>query len=432
MNILTTISRLVVGSLFIVSGLIKANDPVGFSYKLKDYFAPDVLNLEFLIPLVLPFAVLICIVEIVLGFATLFGNRIRIVSWLLLLMIVFFTFLTFYSAYFEKVTDCGCFGDALKLTPWQSFYKDLILLTFVGIIFIRRNHIKPNSLTQDLYFSISSIGLIAIFSIAVISWSFPVLISLIIFVIIYLVKNSTKLSAHSDKFVFGIPAIASVLFSLHVLYHLPIRDFRPYAIGKNISEGMKSCDELGLPCPEYKVIYTLKNKSSGDRITMDSKQYLDQKVWEDSSLTLLADETLSLLVDEGYVPPIHDFSIISSDGEDFTEKFISDTNFVFIIIADDISNNNNQKVSKKINELAAACQDHNISFIGLTSSGYDAIEEFRHEVQAMYEYYSTDQKTIQTILRSNPGLLLLKKGIVKGKWHYNDIPNYEDAIKTAL
>ena len=128
MNALTYISRLVVGSLFIVSGLIKANDPVGFSYKLKDYFAPDVLNLEFLVPIVLPMAVLICAIEIVLGVAALFGSKMKLVSWMLLLMIVFFTFLTFYSAYFEKVTDCGCFGDALKLTPWESFTKDLILL----------------------------------------------------------------------------------------------------------------------------------------------------------------------------------------------------------------------------------------------------------------------------------------------------------------
>lgn len=420
MNILTTISRLVVGSLFIVSGLIKANDPVGFSYKLKDYFAPDVLDLEFLIPLVLPFAVLICIVEIVLGFATLFGNRIRIVSWLLLLMIVFFTFLTFYSAYFEKVTDCGCFGDALKLTPWQSFFKDLILLIFVGIIFKERKNIRINTSKQDVIYALVSIGLIAIFSYGVILWGFPVFFSSVIFTIIYFGKNNAKFSSHSDKFVLGIPALLSILFSLHVLNHLPIRDFRPYAIGKSIHEQMIIPE--GAPVDVYKNIWYYKDKQN------NTKQFSDEdKPWENKDLVFVDRE--SILISKGYEPPIHDFNISSIDGEDFTNYFLSDSNYVFIIIAYDISDKENQLVSKKVNDLAATCQEKEISFIGLTASGYDAIDTFRHKVQAMYNYYTTDEKTLQTIIRSNPGLLLLKNGIIKGKWHNNDIPDYDEAMK---
>ena len=117
MKYITYLSRLVVGALFIISGLIKANDAIGFSYKLEEYFAADVLNLEFLIPFALVMAAAICIVEIVLGVMVLIGSRPKLASWSLLGMIVFFTFLTFYSAYFNKVTDCGCFGDAIKLTP---------------------------------------------------------------------------------------------------------------------------------------------------------------------------------------------------------------------------------------------------------------------------------------------------------------------------
>ena len=138
MKTLSWISRMLVGALFIVSGLIKANDAVGFSYKLEEYFT--VFGTLWMNDYALILAAFVCILEIILGVAVIFGTRMVTVSWLLLLMIVFFTFLTFYSAYFNKVTDCGCFGDALKLTPWQSFTKDLVLLFFVLIIFIDRKN----------------------------------------------------------------------------------------------------------------------------------------------------------------------------------------------------------------------------------------------------------------------------------------------------
>ena len=131
MKILVGISRIFVGILFIISGLIKLNDPVGFGFKLQDYFAPEVLNLEFLVPYALAIAIFVVIYEVMLGVMIILGYAKRFTLWSLLLMIVFFTFLTFYSAYFNKVTDCGCFGDALKLTPWESFWKDVVLLVLI-------------------------------------------------------------------------------------------------------------------------------------------------------------------------------------------------------------------------------------------------------------------------------------------------------------
>ncbi len=125
MKYLVGIARLIVGFLFVISGLIKLNDPVGFAFKLQDYFAPEVLNLEFLMPYALPLAMLLVIVEVLVGVALLIGYFKRLTLWLLLLMIVFFTFLTFYSAYFNKVTDCGCFGDAVTLTNWETFGKNV-------------------------------------------------------------------------------------------------------------------------------------------------------------------------------------------------------------------------------------------------------------------------------------------------------------------
>src|SRR5690554_3488711 len=145
LKLLTSFSRLFTGILFIISGLIKLNDPVGFSFKLEDYFAQDVLNLPFLTPLALAIAVFVVILEVVLGVMLLLGYKKKFTLWTLLLMIVFFTFLTFYSAYFNKVTDCGCFGDAIKLTPWESFYKDIFLLLLIAVLFIFRKDLSDTS-----------------------------------------------------------------------------------------------------------------------------------------------------------------------------------------------------------------------------------------------------------------------------------------------
>ncbi|MBL4754380.1 MAG: DoxX family protein [Flavobacteriales bacterium] len=427
MNIFTNISRLVVGSLFIVSGLIKANDPVGFSYKLKDYFAPDVLNLEFLVPFVLPMAVLICAVEIVLGVAALFGSKMKLVSWMLLLMIIFFTFLTFYSAYFEKVTDCGCFGDALKLTPWESFSKDLVLLVFVLIIFIRKGSIALNTSKEDMQLLPTSIVLIAIFSYGVISWGFPVYFSISLFALVWFLKNKEQLREKITWVTFGIPALVSLLFSAYVLMHLPIRDFRPYAIGKNLREDIKSCVELGKQCPKSLTFYTLKHKETGEIKEMDSDAYVSTEIWKDKSWEIQGDLTTSREVEAGYTSPIHDFTMTSlEDGIDITEDVLNDPNYTFLLIAYDIENKNNNAVSAQVNALAEKSMTNQMRFIGLTSSLYENVETFRHEVQAGYDYYTTDEKTLQTILRSNPGLMLLHDGVVIGKWHHNDIPEYSE------
>ena len=147
-RIITGFSQVFVGVLFIISGLIKLNDPVGFSFKLQDYFAPDVLNMDFLSPYALMLAVVVVLVEVILGVMLLVGYAKKLTLWSLMGMIVFFTFLTFYSAYFNKVTDCGCFGDALKLTPWESFTK----MWFCWFLSLGCYGSKPTSTLQVLRF----------------------------------------------------------------------------------------------------------------------------------------------------------------------------------------------------------------------------------------------------------------------------------------
>jgi len=226
---------MLVGALFIVSGLIKANDPTGFSYKLDEYFI--VFGTPWMSDFSLLLASFICVLEIVLGAAVIFGTRMVTVAWALLSMIVFFTFLTFYSAYFNKVTDCGCFGDALKLTPWQSFSKDIVLLFFVLIIFVRRKFIAHTDFRTDIINCVVALILIALFSIFIIHWPFPVLFAaMVLFATVLLKKYFRNIP---NALVLGVSALASLYFTWYCVNHLPVRDFRPYAIHKNISEGME-------------------------------------------------------------------------------------------------------------------------------------------------------------------------------------------------
>lgn len=190
-NIITQFSRIFVGVLFIISGLIKLNDPVGFSYKLAEYFSEPVFNMPFLEPFALGLAIFLVILEVVLGVMLLVGYRATLTIWALLLLIVFFTFLTFYSAYFDVVKDCGCFGDALHLTPWQSFTKDVVLLFFILILFINQKLIKPLFATPKTNFAVYASVLLC------------------------------------------------SLMAVWVLNHNPIKDFRPYKVGTNIEKGME-------------------------------------------------------------------------------------------------------------------------------------------------------------------------------------------------
>ena len=371
MKILTYISRFLVGILFIISGLIKANDALGFSYKLEEYFSADVLNLEFLIPLALVLAAGICIFEVVVGVMVIIGARPKLANWSLLLMIIFFTFLTFYSAFYNKVTDCGCFGDAIKLTPWGSFIKDLILLFFIFILIIGEKYIKP------------------------------------------------LLSRKMENMFLAIISFFCFAFIVHTYRHLPVKDFRPYALGNNITYGMKSCDELELPCTEEAYYYVVKNKATGEVSEMLSTDYQDK--WQDFDFVEATDKIIVL--QEGYEPPIKDFSIFK-DGTDYTYSILNEDN-AFLLICYDINKSSSSK-QEEINTFYSDCQTAGISFYALCASSDDNILAYVEENNVKYPFYFTDETTLKTMIRSNPGLIHLQKGTIMGKWHYNDFPYLSD------
>ncbi len=358
MKIIVNILRVFVGSLFIFSGLVKINDPVGFSFKLEEYFGPTVFDIEFLMPYTLALAIIIVILEVLLGLFLLIGFKPKATIWIMLLMITWFTFLTWYSAYYNKVTDCGCFGDAIPLTPWESFTKDVFLLTFILIIFYKIDLIKP-----------------------IINFKNQIIISLISLII-----------------------SCSIVY--RVIEHLPIVDFRPYNIEANIIDNMITPDDAPKDVWKYdwkfivdgseKIISTSGEYPSinGEFVSVDTK-----------------------LIEKGYEAPIHDFSI-ELDGEDMSGELLNEEKLLMFVLYNlSKSNFNSSTELIKISELAV---ENGYKVIGITASGIEKQVEVKTQFGFEFDFYTCDETALKTIIRSNPGALEIKSGTIVNKWHYND------------
>jgi uncharacterized membrane protein YphA (DoxX/SURF4 family) len=413
------VSRVFAGSVFIISGLVKANDTVGFAIKLEEYFSADVLNLEFLSPYALVIATLVCVGEIVIGLGLLAGIQMKLISWLALLLTIFFAFLTFYSAYFEKVTDCGCFGDALKFTPWQSFIKDLVLMAFVLPIFVNRKSIKINQSPQDFVYFGASIVFIGLFSIYILHWSFPLYFAIVLFGVTGLIM-SFVIGKAVDWIVLGFGFFLSLYFTDYTYNHLPIRDYRPYAIGKSIP------DQMVIPPGEhadiFETTFVYRNISTGEEKNFTQQNY----PWDDSNWEWV--NTDNELIEKGYEPPVHDFVITDVDGYELQDDILVEENIVFLILFYDVTHSDTQYL-QKVNAFAQAAEADGKYVYGLTASLYDELEEFRHDNQLAITFYSADETMLKTVIRSNPGIVMLKKGVVINKWHFNDLPEYSQLKK---
>jgi len=299
----------------------------------------------------------------------------NLTAWLLLLMIVFFTFLTFYSAYFNKVTDCGCFGDAIPLTPWESFGKDVVLTVLIAIIFFQRQLIQPLLKPMGSYITLA----------------------LSFFLCFWL--------GHQ------------------VLNHLPLKDFRAYAEGKSIIEGMKSAEELGFEPTQYATIYTLENAASGESMKIDSRRYIDEGWWEKKEWQINSDLTETALETEGYEPPIHDF-VIDLAGNEITDQVL-EADLIFLSIAYRMEKTEDEAYAK-LNEFALAAADKGIPFLGLSASLPSVVAEKTEKLGLRFSIASMDETALKTIVRANPGIVLLKKGLIVKKWHYQDLPDFAE------
>lgn len=363
MKHLITLVRILVGALFIFSGLIKLNDPVGFAFKLEEYFSPAVFNMEFLMPYAFTLAVIIVIAEVILGLALLLGNQVKLTLWMLLAMIVFFTFLTWYSAYFNKVTDCGCFGDAIPLTPWESFTKDVILLVLILILWWGRNHIKP------------------------------------------------LLPTGKSNLALGIAILLCGWMAYHVFHHLPLKDFRAYKVGVNIEEGMSIPDDAPKAIYEYAWRFDINGEekiivTQGDYPQVDG-EFIDVETTE---------------IQKGYEPPIHDFTIEQS-GNDQASILLKEPKLA-MIIAYDLSQSKSAGFSK-LPEVINKAEEAGYKVIAMSASSEEQAAALSAQYSLTVPFYFTDATTLKTIIRSNPGVVLLKDGTIIQKEHYNDLDNLQ-------
>ena len=351
MTIIIQILRFAVAGLFIFSGLIKINDPVGTAIKLEEYFeifAVDFASFfHFFIPFALPLAVLLCVAEVVLGVALLVGFWSRLTVWKLLGIIVFFTALTFYSAYFNKVTDCGCFGDAIKMTPWQSFGKDVALFFMIIVLAIFQKKLP---------------------------------------------QQNTRLALISTS----LSLVLAFFIAIYAIRHEPPIDFRAYKVGNHIPSLRKS----SVSC-QY--VYVMEKDGKQEEFSV----YPTDTTYKfKSSYVANAEECK---------PKITDYSLWNDDG-DFTEESLKGNKLVVIVkkVQDEKEN------FQKINQLLASVKT--ADKVVFTAVGGEQFEEFRHKMQLAAPYYFADLVLLKTIIRADPAILLLQDGTVKGKWHYNDLP----------
>jgi uncharacterized membrane protein YphA (DoxX/SURF4 family) len=370
------IARILVGLLFIFSGLIKANDPLGFSYKLEEYF--EVFHITFLNTLALSMAIVLCALEMIFGFALLIGVRAKQVAWGLLLLIIFFSFLTFYSAFFKVVQTCGCFGDAIVLTPWQSFSKDLVLLLLILVLFKNRAIISP----------------------------------------LFTPKTSDRLLILSTIITLGI--------GIYTYNFLPVMDFLPYKIGANISDEMKT--PPGAQPDEFEQTYHLKNKATGATKVMNDKDYVKSNIWKDNNWQVVGDPE-SRLIKKGFTPKIQDFSVQDAQHNDYTNELLNNPYYSLIIVAWDINNTDTTAIDR-LNALALnLTQNYNTRTILLTASPVREAATFVKKHHLVSEIFYADGVPLKSMVRANPGIVLLKNGTIINKWHYHNVPKYEDLVK---
>jgi hypothetical protein len=360
MKILGIVSRILIGLVFIFSGIVKAIDPLGSAYKFHDYF--QAFNIGFLNWLSLPLAILLCTAEFISGFSVLTGLRQKTGIWGVMILMLIFTPLTFILALTNPVSDCGCFGDAIHLTNWQTFGKNIILVVLGIVLYTDRKQVK------------------------------------------YLFKTSTEWALIASTIVLFI------LFSIVNLRYLPVLDFLPYKTGIKIADKMFVPE--GVRGDEYKTTFIYEKDGIKKEFNLNNYpandttwKFVDQK---------------SILIKKGYQPPIHDFSITSMNGEDLTQKVLSHPGHSVLMISKKLAEADNKHLVKGF-ELGTYCMENRIDFYILTASGTDEVKSYKNGLQ----FCTVDETTLKTIIRANPGYILLKDGIIIGKWSWANVPEKE-------
>ncbi len=360
MKILQNISRIITGSVFIFSGTVKAIDPLGTAYKFQDYF--QAFGIGFVKALGLPLAIALFTVEFFAGLSIITGYRYKEGVWTTLILMMVFTPLTLVLAIANPVSDCGCFGDAIHLTNWQTFWKNILLSVFVLILFRDRQSIR------------------------------------------------TILTAMQEWFVLISATLLFITFSVYNLKYLPVIDFLPYNTGSNIPEKMIIPE--GMPVDKYETTFIYEKDGIKKEFTLDNYpandstwKFIDQK---------------SVLAEKGYVPPVHDFSITTMQNEDITGKILSDPGYTLLMVTRKLSNADEKNLAAGFN-LGLDLLNSGSGFYILTASTSDEIMKYGESLPFCF----TDETTLKTMIRANPGYILIRNGTIVGKWSHSNLPARE-------
>ena len=378
------VCRYFAGILFVFSGFVKADDPLGSKYKFIDYFEAWGID-DIFAPTALTFGIILSTIELLVGLALLFKLFPKWSSLGALIFMVAFIPITLYLALQQNISgkelvhDCGCFGDALVLTNWQTFVKNLVIVVPVLITFIF--HKKFTDLISDK----KSIVILSVLTVVIVG------------------------------------------ISVYALRHLPPIDFRPYKIGVTL-KGEKCGDVVRNNNVKVYQYADFKNVQTGEHKEFDIvNNYPDYTIWEYNPDVPVrtVEEKLDVPQDSSLLNTyVVDNYMFSKNGEDVTCDLISDTSYVLLAIHYDLKQSN-PKNQSKVNAVYEWAKSKGYAFYGATSSLDDVIEEYGAQTGAVYPFVSADDILLKTVVRSNPGLVLLKKGLIISKWHHNDIPSVE-------
>lgn len=354
--------QIILGLTFMFSGFVKGIDPLGTAYKLGDYF--HAFHMEFLEPLALTFSVLLNTSEFVLGASLVLGLIPGLFAKIAFGYMCIFTPLALALAVYDPVTDCGCFGDAIVMTNWQTFIKNIVILALSVYLVVNRRSLYKIHKLQRTWFIVTA--LIVLF----------------------------------------------LGFSIYEYRHLPLIDFRPYKVGVNIPEAMET--PPGMPVDSFQTILVYEKEGVLKEFT------IDKIPWQDDTWNWV--ETKSVLVKEGYHPPIHDFAFTNIDGDDITDSLLSDQSYSLLAIAYKLDKAS-RKGLDKLSDIYDYAQANNLNFYLATATTAEDIAKYRDSLGYAFPYYFADEIMLKTVARSNPGLVLLKSGTILGKWHFNDYPS---------
>ena len=374
MRLVKNLCRIIVGIVFIYSGFVKGIDPLGSDYKFTDYF--NAFGMGWMNATTLFFSFALSLAEFLIGTALLFNLWVSRMAWGAILFMAFFTPLTLVLALTNPVSDCGCFGDAMILTNWQTFWKNIILFLLAIMIFVYRKEYK------------SSLSLMGQFSFLTLAGA------------------------------------GMLCLSIYCYRHLPVLDFRPYAVGKNITEGMRLPE--GAKPDQYEVTLKYKNKQTGEIRSFTEENY----PWQDT-LNWEYESSSERLVKKGYITPIHDLVIEHPTLGNITEEILEDDNHTILAVAYNLNQSDTQ-YQPAINRLAEYAREKGIRFYGLTSSSERDIEAYKKRNHVPYEFCTADEIQLKTMIRSNPGVIILREGTILDKWAGKDVPDVKELQDTDL